>query len=201
MFNGAFRQQRYVISVRGKYWHNSPFPRLVHSQLKIELETTTSSQVCLETPRLLQLPSTADRGRILETFPTDWGIFSLSLSLSLVLLFEASWMFEFTARIMNNREIQFVGGGGRIDDRRSFRIEYCRVKTFCLRGWTEYFLFPFWNFTYILFFSGFVYYYCYYFFFFFEKKTKFLQLNLTLFFFFYFLILSLLDSVGCNLRW
>lgn len=127
------------------------------------------------------------------------GEFFLSLSLSLVLLFEASWMFEFTARIMNNREIQFVGGGGRIDDRRSFRIEYCRVKTFCLRGWTEYFLFPFWNFTYILFFSGFVYYYCYYFFFFFEKKTKFLQLNLTLFFFFYFLILSLLDSVGCNL--
>lgn len=52
MFNGAFRQQRYVILVRGKYWHNSPFPQLVHSQLKIELETT-SSEVCLETPRLL----------------------------------------------------------------------------------------------------------------------------------------------------
>lgn len=57
-------------------------------------------------------------------------------------------MFEFTARIMNNREIQFVGGGGGIDDRRSFRIEYCRVKTFCLCGWTEYFVFPFWNFRY-----------------------------------------------------
>lgn len=41
-----------------------------------------------------------------------------------------------------------LGGGGGIDDRRSFRIEYCRVKTFCLREWTEYFLFPFWNFRY-----------------------------------------------------
>lgn len=199
MFNGAFRQQRYVISVRGKYWHNSPFPRLVHSQLKIELETTTSSQVCLETPRLLQLPSTADRGRILETFPTDWGIFSLSLSLSLVLLFEASWMFEFTARIMNNREIQFVGGGGGIDDRRSFRIEYCRVKTFCLRGWTEYFLFPFWNFRYSISFRLRLLLLLL-FFFLFQEEDEIFIVEFDTFFFFYFLILSLLDSVGCNLR-
>lgn len=34
MFNGAFRQQRYVILVRGKYWHNSPFLSLCTLSLK-----------------------------------------------------------------------------------------------------------------------------------------------------------------------
>ena len=48
MFNGAFRQQRYVILVRGKYWHSHDLPLCTLGQLKIESETT-SSEVCLDT--------------------------------------------------------------------------------------------------------------------------------------------------------